>query len=127
MSFDLGAVLRRTRSARTAPIRLARRDDGALTFVDALSTVGTRLLLDTTVYIDALKGEIPPDLDRLVDGRTKVHSAVAIAELVVAFGRLDPADPRTERSLRAIEDLIGAIASERVLAPTPQDVAEGAI
>ena len=64
------------------------------------------LLLDTTVYIDLLRGTTPPEVDRLLQLRTCNHSAVSLAELTHAFGRLDPAHPETKTTLRELRETI---------------------
>ena len=126
MSFDFGACKRRTRSARSATA-LPPRPDEALVFVDDLPRAGARLLLDTCVYIDGLKGKTPPALDALIEARAVYHSAVALAELAFSFGRLDPGDPRTPGALAAAEALILSIPGHRLLNPGPGDWTEGAI
>ena len=61
---------------------------------------GPPLLLDTAVYIDVLQGRSPPEVDELVRLRTCQHSAVCLAELTHAFGRLDPRHPGTAAAWR---------------------------
>lgn len=80
---------------------------------------GPPLLLDTTVYIDVLKDRTPAYVDSLLVHRTNEHSAVCLAELSHAFGRLDPSNQRTKGALRQIEDIINEdIAPHRLHAPT---------
>jgi predicted nucleic acid-binding protein len=64
------------------------------------------LLLDTTVYIDLLQAATPPEVDRLLQLRTCNHSAVSLAELTHAFGRLDPTHPETKTALRELRGTI---------------------
>ena len=63
-------------------------------------------MLDTTVYIDLLQGTTPSEVDRLLRLRTCNHSAVSLAELTHAFGRLDPAHPETKATLRELRETI---------------------
>jgi predicted nucleic acid-binding protein len=83
--------------------------------------VGPPLLLDTTIYIDVLSGRSVPEVARLLPRRIAEHSAVCVAELVHALGRLDPGDPRTKRSLDAISGVIADdIPPHRLHAPTTE-------
>ena len=75
-------------------------------------------MLDTTVYIDLLQGATPPEVDRLLQLRTCNHSAVSLAELTHALGRLDPAHPETKTALRELRETIAEdIPPHRLQAP----------
>lgn len=76
------------------------------------------MLLDATVYIDQLKGELPRPIVDLVASRTILHGAPALAELTVTIGALDPADHRTRATLRPIIETLTRITSSRIVAPT---------
>jgi hypothetical protein len=49
---------------------------------------GATILLDTTVYIDQLKGDLPPPIIELIATRLVHHGAPALAELAAAIGYL---------------------------------------
>ena len=116
MAFDLNAALRALKPhKRTSALK--RRKDEALTWVDEVPAVGTPVLLDTSVYIDVLQGRSPPALDRLISYRTCQHSAVCLSELTHAFGRLNPADPRTKPILAVIRKTVADIPAHRIAAP----------
>lgn len=116
MAFDLRRAVRRIGpQRRTAP--LPRRPDQELPFVDDAPPVGPPLLLDSTVYIDVLQGRAPRAVDTLVELRPCRHSAVCLAELTHAFGRLDPRHPGTATALRALQAVLGAIPAHRLTAP----------
>ena len=85
------------------------------------------MLLDTTVYIDLLRDRLPPDVEQLVRTRLLNHSAVALAELVHLFGRLDPAHPGTKSTLAPIRAAIEQIPPHRLTAPSVQALAEAGI
>jgi len=85
--------------------------------MEDVPVAGAPVLLDTTVYIDILQGRSPEALDRLVSLRLCNHSAVCVAELTPAFGRLDPQDTRTAKALAAIAATIRDIPSHRLFAP----------
>jgi hypothetical protein len=63
---------------------------------------GKELLLDTCVYIDVLQGRTPVAVDALLQVRTLNHLSVCVAELVHAFGRLDPRHPGTATMLKEL-------------------------
>lgn len=79
---------------------------------------GRPLLLDTTVYIDTLQGRTPEAVDDLLRYRSVFHSAVCLAELTHAFGRLEPADRATKAALAAISGTIEQdVPRHRLFAP----------
>lgn len=87
-------------------------------WVDDEPLVGGPLLLDTSVYIDLLQGRTPEPVDRLIQARLCDHSAVCVAELTHAFGRLDPAHRDTRITLREIRKTVNEdIAPHRLHAP----------
>ncbi|VTZ26591.1 hypothetical protein MPC4_330008 [Methylocella tundrae] len=79
--------------------------------------IGGALLLDTCVYLDALQGRTPGAADALLSYRVCYHSAVCLAELTHAFGRLDPAHSSTKTALKTIGDVIADIPGRRLHAP----------
>jgi hypothetical protein len=76
------------------------------------------LLLDTTVYIDVLQDNSPRQVDDLVAMRICNHSAVCLAELTHAYGRLDPHHPTTRSTLNSIGKTIAAMRPHRVCEPS---------
>ncbi len=95
--------------------------------MDDVPAAGGRLLLDTCVYIDQLKGHATPALEALVEARTVLHSALSLAELAFSFGRLDPQDSRTPAVLEALRRLLAAVPSHRIVAADAQAWSEGGI
>lgn len=123
---DLGRLLRRIKPDKLAG-PLPARADTDLPFAEQQQTFGPPLLLDTCVYLHVLKGQTPAATDRLIAGRTILHSAVAVAELTHRFGRRRPANER-ERAARArLADVIEAMPVRRVHAPGPAAWAEAGI
>lgn len=117
MSFDVVRALRRLQpSRRAAP--LARRPAADLPFVGSVSSPGPELLLDTTVYIDGLQDNSPRAVDDLMGLRICNHSAVCLAELTHAYGRLVPSHPKTADTLDSVGKTIAAMPQHRVRAPT---------
>lgn len=116
MAFDLDRALRRLKPQRLRGGLLRRRSDADLPFAGAPGP-GPALLIDSTVYVDVLQGRSPPELDELIQLRACHHSAVCLAELTHAFGRLNPGHGGTARALRAIEGTIADIPRHRLGAP----------
>jgi predicted nucleic acid-binding protein len=116
LSFDVEAALRWLKPLRKRQ-PLIRRKDRALSWIDDAAPIGAPVLLDTTVYIDALQGRSPAALDAFLRLRTLNHSAVCLSELTHVFGRLDPADPRTARTLKSLRETIRDIPVHRLSAP----------
>ncbi len=90
-------------------------------------SAGPELLLDTCVYIDAMQGRLPVEVDGLFAARRLNHSGVALAELTHLLGRLDPRDHRTERVCSEISGVILDIRSHRLKAPSVQTLGEAGI
>jgi predicted nucleic acid-binding protein len=116
LRFDLGGSLRTLKpQKRTEPLR--RRPDCDLSWADDAPLIGGALLLDTSVYLDALQGRTPDAADHLLSYRVCHHSAVCLAELTHAFGRLDPSHPSTKTVLETLGDVIADIPGRRLHAP----------
>lgn len=115
MSFDLRRAERALKpQARGA---LKTRAESELRWADGEAKAGVPLLIDATVYIDALQGRTPAAVDDLLRYRSIFHSAVCLAELTHAFGRLDPAHPGTRKALAALGGAIDDIPRHRLFAP----------
>jgi predicted nucleic acid-binding protein len=115
-TFDLEAALRRVKPAkRRSPLR--RR--GGLNFVpdDVVPASVGPVLLDTCVYLDAGKGNLPPGAQRLVAGSHLFHCSVCIAEIAYTFGRLDPTHPDTPATLNFMSETLSRVRTYRTLTP----------
>jgi predicted nucleic acid-binding protein len=116
LSFDLRRSERAIRP-RQARRPLAPRAERELRWAENEPKTGAPLLIDTTVYLDTLQGRTLAAVDDLLRYRSIFHSAVCLAELTHAFGRLDPAHPSTRRALAAITGTIEDIPRHRLFAP----------
>jgi hypothetical protein len=85
------------------------------------------LLLDATVYVDQLKGQLPTDIIALIAAHVILHGAPVLAELAVTIGILDPRDQRTRSTLEPILDTVRHIPRQRIIAPTDEMWLEGAM
>jgi hypothetical protein len=85
------------------------------------------LLLDTTVYLDAMRFGLPREIAMLIRRNPLSHSAVACAEIAIAIGHLDPRHPSSFSHRGALENLLQGIPIDRVVAPSPDAWTEGAV
>lgn len=85
------------------------------------------MLLDTTVYIDALQKRLPDAVKALMASRAVEHSAIALGELAHALGRLDPNHPGTPATLGAVKGVIAAVPPYRLSMPSVQATIEAGI
>lgn len=115
--FEREASARRLRpQRRTAP--LARRPDNLLPLVTEDVLVGRELMLDTSVYVDALQGRTSVLVDQLLQRRIVNHSTVALSELTHLLGALDPAHRQTSGVLKQLNRTIDDIPPHRLTRPS---------
>lgn len=112
MESELRGALRRLKPNRQLT-PLQRRPDTDLPFVDSNVPLQP-LLLDTTVYVDALEGSLPPLVTGLLLTRTLIHHTSVLAELSHLFGRLNPGHPGTVAALRELTAVIADIPPHRL-------------
>ena len=106
--FDFDTILNRCAPEKWTR-SLAYRPSKDLPFNPAAVPQGAPILLDTTVYIDQLKGDLPPPIIDLIATRPVHHGAPA--ELAAAIGYLDPLDSRTGANLKPIIETLGTRAA----------------
>ena len=98
---------------------LAYRDRSELPYDGSVHPATAALMLDTTVYIDAQRAGLPPDLATRIATAPLIHSAVALGELAANLGLLDPAHPGTPSVRAVIEETLARVEPERIVAPSP--------
>jgi predicted nucleic acid-binding protein len=113
---ELDRALRRLRPDRRRTA-FARRPDAELAFVEHGPPFPTKLLLDTTVYIDELQGRAGAAVELALRACDLWHASVAAAELALALGRLDPADARTRKAAARCRAALERIPGHKVLTP----------
>lgn len=119
--FDLDAALRRVRPEHRTQ-RLAPPSPITLLPDDADPRSIGPVLLDTCVFIDNGHNRLPMGARRLLAVRGLVHvSSVTGMELAYAFGRLDPEDARTGRSLHHLRFVLDQAPAHRVVTASPAD------
>ncbi len=81
-------------------------------------------MLDTTVYIHRLQNRVPPPLKDFIDSRKIIHSSVALSELSITLGLLDPDHPATETTRALLVHLLQSIRLSDARSPTPASVVQ---
>lgn len=112
----LEGSLRRLRPERVR--RLAPRPSADLTRLDAEAVRrGIPVLLDTTVYVDVLRGAADPLLEAALRGCPLWHCTVAIGELARGLGAADPGHPAYQRHRGLTVAYAARIPEHRVIGP----------
>ena len=96
---------------------LEYRDRAQLRFLPSLKPPLPKLLLDTTVYIDALQGRLAHDTEIVLRAGSLWHSTVTEAELAALAGLLHPAHPDTASVISQVAASIEARPAHRILTP----------
>ena len=97
--------------------QLAYRDRSQLRFLSSLKPPLPKLLLDTTVYVDALQGRLADDMDIALRTASLWHSSVTEAELAALAGLLDPTHPHTQNVIAQVAASIELRPEHRILTP----------
>ena len=116
MSFEFEKSLRRLKPEKHRK-RLAYRDRSQLPYLSSLKPPFPKLLLDTTVYIDALQGRLPESVEIALRAGNLWHSTVTEAELAAVAGLLDPSHLETQRVIAQIAASVELRPAHRILAP----------
>jgi predicted nucleic acid-binding protein len=96
---------------------LAYRDRSQLRFLTDIKPPFPKLLLDTTVYIDALQGRLPDGAEIALRSGDLWHSTVTEAELAALAGLLDPAHVDSARAIAQVSASIELRPAHRILTP----------
>ena len=96
---------------------LAYRDRSQLQFLSSLKPPFPKLLLDTTVYIDALQARLPDYTEIALRTANLWHSTVTEAELAALAGLLDPAHSHTAKAIAQLAASIELRPAHRILTP----------
>src|SRR5215472_9897901 len=89
LSSEFHATLRRLKPDKHRH-RLQPRDESELGFLGDTKVRFSKLLYDTTVYIDILQNRFPRDGEWMLRAAEAWHSPVTVAELAATCGLLDP-------------------------------------
>lgn len=107
---------------------LAYRQRTELPFNAGVVAATTPVMLDTTVYLDALKAPgLPAPIATLIARNVVLHCAIVCAELTVSIGHLDPAHPKTEQHLGPLLETLSRMSPARIAAPSAEAWTEAAL
>ena len=112
----LGDWLRRLKPERHRK-RLTQRDRRDLPFLAQVAPAYPKLLLDTTVYIDALQGRLEEQAEIALRAGSLWHCTVTEAELAALSGLLDPLVPGTQEAVKQVAASIEQRPAHRILNP----------
>jgi predicted nucleic acid-binding protein len=96
---------------------LTFRDRSQLRFLKDLKPPFPKFLLDTTVYIDALQGRVPDDIEIALRTGSLWHCSVTEAELAALAGLLDPGHPDTAGVIAKVAASVDLRPAHRILTP----------
>ena len=97
--------------------QLEYRNRAQLHFLPSFKPPFPKLLLDTTVYIDALQGNLPEYVEIALRTSNLWHSTVTEAELAALAGLLDPKHPNTASAIAQVTKSIELRPEHRNLTP----------
>lgn len=106
---------------------LGYRDRSELPFDSDAVPAKAGLMLDTTVYLDAVRFGLPPTIETLLESHPVVHSAVACAEIAIAIGHLDPRHPTTSLHRTQLEQLLQRVPPSQTISPSASAWIEGSV
>ncbi|PPQ37876.1 hypothetical protein CCS01_02935 [Rhodopila globiformis] len=95
------------------------REDKDLPFDVTAMPPDRPVMLDTNVYIARLQGKLPPAIAAFVEASVVIHSSVALSEISISAGILDPSNPATEANRGPLLRLLQAIRLSDCRAPSP--------
>jgi predicted nucleic acid-binding protein len=95
------------------------REDKDLPFDATAMPSDCPVMLDTNVYIARLQGKLPSATAAFVEASIVIHSSVALSELSISAGILDPSNPATEANRGPLLRLLEAIRLSDCRSPSP--------
>lgn len=116
MAASFKEILRRIKPEKRRT-RLAYRSAEELEFAENAWNKHSKLLYDTTVYIDILQLRFPFDAELALRSAEAWHSTVTEAELVALCGLLDPAHSGTRAVIGQVIAVIERRPAHRTIAP----------
>ena len=119
MISELKDILRRVKPDKRRE-QLKPRAKSQLPFIGPSWEKHTKLLYDTTVYIDILQSRFPRNAELILRAAEAWHSTVTDAELATVCGLLDPVHPGTRVAVEQVTAIIERRPAHRTLAPDRQ-------
>jgi predicted nucleic acid-binding protein len=116
LSFEFQATLRRLKPEKHR-LPFKPRAESKLDFLGSGEYRPTKLLYDTTVYVDILQDRFPQNDERTLRAAEAWHSPVTEAELAAGCGMLDPTHPGTQKVVEKICKIIEQRPTHRMIIP----------
>ena len=116
MTFDIHRLLR-TFKPEKHTIRPTSRDPSQLR-TDSAAAQKRPIVLDTTTYINAGQGKLPPHINAIIEAWPIHHCSVALGEIAHGLGRLDPAHPDTRQNKDFLQAVLEKVPQHRIVNPT---------
>jgi predicted nucleic acid-binding protein len=111
-------LARSLRRLSAAKLGTALRGEGALPALEAAAIRSRpKLLLDTTVYVDVLRGRVAPLLEAALGASDLWHSAVAVAELARGLGADDPKRRGYREDARLTTKFVDRMPAHKIVVP----------
>lgn len=119
MASSLDRILRTLKpEKRTAP--LVSRTPAELIAATSSAPKST-VVPDTTVYVHAGQGKLPPQVADILQRWPVLHCSVALGEIAHGIGRLDPAHEKTPARRAYLENVVRQAPQHRLLNPDDDD------
>jgi predicted nucleic acid-binding protein len=96
---------------------LRPRDRSSLSFLDPIRQPSHKLLLDTTVYVDALQSRLPQSADLVIPASEIWHSTVTESELAALLGLLNPRHKDSSEAIKQVMAVLENRPAHRTLNP----------
>ena len=116
MTFDIYRLLRNIKPEKHT-ISPIDRDHNQLR-TDSAAAQKRSIVLDTTTYIDAGQGKLPPHISAVIEAWPIHHCSVALSEIAHGLGRLDPAHPHTKQNKDFLQAVLEKVPQHRIVNPT---------
>jgi predicted nucleic acid-binding protein len=116
LTSDLGNILRRIKPEKRLSA-LKPRAPSSLLFLGRTAALPSKLLYDTSVYIDILQGRFPRDAEAMLRAADAWHSTVTDAELAAPIGSLKPDHPETAKAVQQLRAAVERRPTHRTIAP----------
>lgn len=98
---------------------LPRRPDAELPFDLARHAGDVPVIFDATFYVHRLQNKLPREVIDFAAARPSLHSAVALEEIAISFGLLDPAHAQTATNRAALLSVLRSVPAANLVAPSP--------
>jgi len=104
-----------------------RRRDDELPFDPTAIPARLPAMFDTNFYVLAQKKKLPAYVRDFVGSRMALQCGIALAELSISIGILDPAHPKSKENREALLEILAAISLTACVSPSPTAWAEAGV